>query len=525
MRRRDFLNGTAATAAALAAPRSVSAQANKVLRYRPNNDLTVLDPIYTSVFITRYHANLAFDTLYGQDNALRPHPQMVEGHVVEQDGLVWRLKLRDGLKFHDGERVLARDAVASIKRWGRVDSFGQALLSVTDELSAPSDSEIRFRLRRPFPLLPNALSKSSTFVPVIMPERQAMSDTSRPIPDPIGSGPYRYVASERVVGQRTVYEKFKDYVPRSGGKSEYTSGPKIAHFDRIEWRVIPDQATAAAALRRGEIDWHEDPTGDLLPLLKGDPRLVVESISPLGNMGIIRFNHLHPPFNNAEFRRVVAKAIYATDHMEAVNGVSWSDNVGVFCPESPMASDAGLPPKATKPDYAKIKAELAALGYAGEKIILLTAPASTNIHILSEVTADQLKKAGLNIDLVPLDFGNWAQRRNNKNTPDKGGWNILVTFLPGQELWDPAGHLGLRGNAGAAWSGWPDSPRLEELRNQWFAAATDEERKAICRDIQLQAHKDVPYVPCGRWTQATAYRKGLVGVARHIPLFYNIKFE
>ena len=525
MRRRDFLNGSVATLAAMSAPRLAFAQANKVLRFRPNNDLTVLDPIYTSVFVTRFHANAAFDTLYGQDNSLRAHPQMVEGHTIENDGLLWRLKLRDGLKFHDGERVLARDAVASIKRWGRVDAFGQALLAVTDELSAPSDSEIRFKLRRPFPLLPDALGKSSTFVPVIMPERQASSDVSRPIADPIGSGPYKYIPGERVVGQRTVYEKFQDYVPRPNGKSEYTSGPKIAHIDRIEWRVIPDHATAAAAVRRGEVDWYEDPIGDLVPLLKSDPRLVVEIISDLGNMGIVRFNHLQRPFDKPEFRRAAAKAIYSTDIMQAVNGVSWLDNVGYFCPESPMASNAGLPAKAAKPDYAKIKAELAALGYGGEKIIMITAPSSPGIHMQAEVASDQFKQAGLNIELVPLDFGNWLQRRNNRGAPESGGWNILTTFLPGQELWDPAGHLGLRGNGAAAWSGWPDSPRLEQLRSQWFEAGSEADRKALGQDMQLQALQDVPYVPAGRWTMATAYRKGLTGVARHIPLFYNIKFE
>src|SRR5690606_37816469 len=156
---------------------------------------------FTSVFVARFHANLAFDTLYGEDSQFNPHPQMVEGHVVENDGKLWRLRLRDGLEFHDGEPVLARDCSASIKRWATVDSFGQALMAATDELSAPSDKQIVFRLRRPFPLLPAALGKSSTFVPVIMPERLATRGVTQPINESIGSGPYRYVHGERVPGQ------------------------------------------------------------------------------------------------------------------------------------------------------------------------------------------------------------------------------------------------------------------------------------------------------------------------------------
>lgn len=522
MRRRDVIKGAAAGMAALALPRISVAQPSRVLRFKPNNDLTVLDPIYTSVFVTRFHALLAFDTLYGQDSNFNPHPQMVEGHVVENDGKLWRLRLRDGLKFHDGEPVLARDCVASIKRWGRVDAFGQALLAVTDELKAESDKDIVFRLSRPFPLLPAALGKSSTFVPVIMPERQALQDVSQPISEPIGSGPYRYVHSERVSGQISVYEKFADYQPRTDGVSDYTSGPKVAHIDRIEWRVIRDHATAAAALQAGEIDWYEDPISDLVPLLEADPNIVVETIAELGNMGIVRPNHLHPPFDRPEVRRAFAKLVSQTEMMQAVAGHTWRDDVGFFVPESPMASRDGLPLAQAKPDFAQIRAELAEAGYNGEKIILLDTT-SHGIHMQAAMLADQMTRAGMNVEVVMLDFGNWLQRRNNRAAPENGGWNVLTTFLPGQELWDPAGHLALRGNGTDAWSGWPTSPRLEELRAAWFDAPTEEARIEICRQMQLQAIQDIPYIPSGRWTVPTAYRKGLTGISRHVPIFYNVR--
>jgi peptide/nickel transport system substrate-binding protein len=525
MRRREFLrHSISGLGAALAAPHIAFAQNSRVLRYRPNNDLTVLDPIYTSAFVTRFHAHIVFDTLYGQDNALDAHPQMVEGHNVEEDGLLWRLKLRDGLRFHDGESVLARDVVASVRRWARVDAFGQALMAATDELSASSDNEVRFRLKRPFPLLPAALGKSSTFVPVIMPERLAAADVSRPLTEVVGSGPYRFVPDERVIGQRTVYERFAGYIPRQSGPQEFTAAPKIAFFDRIEWRVIPDPATATAALRAGEIDWYENPISDLLPLLRADSRLVVDTIDKLGNMGIVRFNHLYPPFDKPEIRRVAMKALNQTEIMEGVAGDTWSDKVGVFCPESPMASDAGIASVTARPDYPEIKRDLQKAGYNGEKVVFLDAPSSPGIHMQAEVASDQLRRAGMDIDYVSLDFGNWLQRRNNREAPSHGGWNCLTTFLPGQELWDPAGHLALRGNKEAAWSGWPDSSQLEALREQWFAATDEPARKAICRDMQLQAFQDVPYVPSGRWTSPTAYRRGLTGVSRYIPIFYNVKW-
>ncbi len=175
----------------------------------------------------------------------------------------WRLTLRDGLKFHDGTPVLARDCIASIQRWGKRDAFGQAVMANTDEMSAPNDKTILFRMKRPFPLLSAALGKVGVSMCPIMPERLAKTDAFTQITEMVGSGPFRFKADERVPGAKVVYEKFDGYVPRSDGTPDWTAGPKIAHVDRIEWNVIPDAATALAALQSGEADWWE--TADLRP--------------------------------------------------------------------------------------------------------------------------------------------------------------------------------------------------------------------------------------------------------------------
>jgi peptide/nickel transport system substrate-binding protein len=153
MRRRDLLaTAGLATAGALAAPRIGRGAGANVLHFIPQSDLAVLDPVWTAAYVTRNHAMMVFDTLYGMDSAYRNTPQMVAGDTTSGDGLTWDLTLRDGLLWHDGGKVLARDCVASIRRWAARDSFGQTLLAVTDDLSAPDDRTIRFRLRRPFPL-------------------------------------------------------------------------------------------------------------------------------------------------------------------------------------------------------------------------------------------------------------------------------------------------------------------------------------------------------------------------------------
>src|SRR4051794_36355644 len=138
MKRRDFLTLSAA-AASLPIPRLARSQETRVLKFVPQADLAAVDPMWTTAYVTRNHGYLVFDTLYGLDDQYRPQPQMVEGHVTEKDGREWTLTLRDGLLFHDGTPVLARDVVASIRRWGTRDAYGQALLAATDELTALSD--------------------------------------------------------------------------------------------------------------------------------------------------------------------------------------------------------------------------------------------------------------------------------------------------------------------------------------------------------------------------------------------------
>ena len=270
MRRRTFL---ASTAVALAAPAIARGEGSQVLTFVPQADLAVLDPIWTTTYQTRDHGFLVFDTLFGLDSQFRPQPQMAEGAVSEDDGKTWRITLRPGLMFHDGTKVLARDCVASIKRWGARDGFGQALIAATDEIAASDDKTIRFRLKYPFPLLPDALAKTPPSICPIMPERLAVTDPYKQVTEMVGSGPYRYKADERVAGSRVVYERNTNYVPRPNGTPDGTAGPKIAYIDRIEWHIIPDPGTVAAALQNGEIDWWLVPQADLLPLLRKQPQL------------------------------------------------------------------------------------------------------------------------------------------------------------------------------------------------------------------------------------------------------------
>ena len=520
MRRRGFLMGMPA----LTAPRIVRAAAVQTLRIVPQADLAVIDPVWTTVTQSRDHGFLVFDTLFGQDAGYAPQLQMLESAAVEADGLLWRLVLRPGLRFHDNTPVLARDCVASIRRWAARDGFGQALTAATEALSAEDDRTILFRLRRPFPMLPDALGKSSAIACVIMPERLALTDPFKQVTEMVGSGPYRYLANERVPGDRVVYSRFEEYRPRENGAPSRTAGPKRAWFDRIEWRIIQDAATAGAALQRGEVDWWLAANPDLLDRLRADPKLVVRTQDPTGIIGTMRFNQLQAPFDNAALRRAVLGAVRQAEYMQAVSGPDpalWADGVGYFCPGSPLASGAGM--EAMTGDLEQARRAVEASGYKNERVALLVPTDIPSTNALAEVTADLFRKLGLNLDAQTMDWGTAVQRRTTMEPVAKGGWSVFQTSWSGTDQLTPATNAFLRGNGKAGAPGWPDAPQIEELRAAWFAAGNLAEQQRIAAALQRQAFQDVPYVPLGQQFQQSAFRADLTGILPGLPVFWNVQ--
>ena len=507
---------------------SAAARPATLLRFVPQADVAVLDPIWTTTYPTRDHAYLVFDTLYGMNSAYAVSPQMAAGAVAEDGGKLWRITLRDGLRFHDGTPVLARDCVASIKRWGARDAFGQALLAATDEVAAADDKTIRFRMKTAFPLLLDALGKTPPAMCAIMPERLANTDPFKAVTEMVGSGPFRFKADERVPGSLMVYEKFADYVARPDGTPDWTAGPKIVHLDRVEWRIIPDASTVLSAISRKEVDWWWVPDADLLPALRRNPDITVRLNDPTGLIGTLRMNHLQPPFDNPALRRAILSAVTQADFMQAAAGddpAGWRDGVGVFCPGTPLATDAGMSVLTGPHDMAKIKAAVAASGYKGERVVVLGASDIASSKALSDVGQDLLKRMGLNVDYQVSDWGTIVQRRAKMDPVEAGGWSVYYTYWSGLDQFTPAGHAFLRGNGKAGSPGWPSSPALEDLRTQWFAAPDLAAQKAIAAKMQLQAFQDVPYVPLGQVLTSTAFRKNVTGVLKGIPVFWNVKLD
>lgn len=524
--RRGLLLAIAA-ATALPAP-AVLAQgaAARSVRFVPQADLAVLDPLATTAYVTRNHALMVHDTLYGLDGSLRPSPQMVEGHLVEDDGRRWTFRLREGLLFHDGEPVRARDCVASIRRWSRRDPLGQLLAARTERMAATDDRSFEIRLSRPFGPMLDALGKLAAPICAIMPERLALTDPWQAVTEVVGSGPFRFRADERVAGARAVYERFAAYRPREGGAPSWTAGPKVAQIDRVEWHMIPDPSTAAAALLRGEVDWWERPDFDLLPLLRRSRDLVIETTPELGTVSICRLNHLHPPFDNPAIRRAVLRAVAQADFMNAVAGSepgAWQDGVGIWPPGTPLASDAGMEAILAPRDIGRAREAIRQAGYRGERVVSLVSTDFPAGKAAGEVGADLFRRLGLNLDHVATDFATVVQRRASREPVERGGWSCFYTGFATLDLLDPGVHQLVRGGGERAWFGWPAIPRMEELAGAWLDAPDLDAQRAIAAEMQRLAFEEVPYLPLGQYVLPTAYRRSLVGVLRGPPVFWNVR--
>jgi peptide/nickel transport system substrate-binding protein len=500
-------------AAAMLIPAAHAQSTGKTIKFIPEADLRSLDPIWTTAYITRNHGYMVYDTLFALDEHFKPQPQMVETWKVSEDKLTYTFTLRDKLKFHDGAPVRSADCIASLQRWMKRDALGQAMGEAVGEMNAPDDRTFSIVLKKPFPLLLESIGKLSSNVPFIMPERVAKTDANTQITDPTGSGPFKFVREEWVPGNKAVYVKNPDYAPRSEPPS-WAAGGKVVKVDRVEWLYIPDSATAAAAIGAGEVDWWQQLPPDLVPLLQKNKDIVVANVDPLGSLGVMRFNQLQPPFDNAKLRQAMLYVVDQTDIMTALAGdpKNWKTCYSVFTCGTPMSSDAGAAALSGKRDVEKAKALVKDSGYKGERVVLMSATDQPIVNAQANVVAEELRQIGLNVDLQAMDWGTLITRRASKEGVDKNGWSIFFTWLVGPDMINPALNFPLRTNGEKAWFGWPTDAKLEAMRAQWMEAPDLAAQQKLAADIQEEAFAAVPFIPTGQFVIPTAFRKNLKGV-------------
>jgi len=524
MRRRTLLRSGAgaALAATLGAP-AIGQGTRRILRCAPEANLASIDPVWTTATVAINYGFMVYDTLFGSNLNLEPMPQMAAGHMLSDDKRTYTITLRDGLFFHDGEKVLAKDCIASIARWSKRSSWGQALGAVTQEMRVVDDKRFSIHLKKPFALTLHALAVGYCFM---MPERVAQTDPFKQITETIGSGPFKFVRDEWVSGARTVWAKNEKYLPRDEPANMFSGGKRV-YFDRVEHTVMPDGATAAAALQTGEIDWVHVPTIDLVPMLKKSPGVRAIVNDPFGWIGVIRPNFLHPPFDNRKLLRAILPAVDQMEFLAAVIGEQAELGrapVGLFTLGGQMANSAGMAALTGPRDLNLAKRLVAESGYQGEKVLLMSPSDQPALQQITHVTRDLFQKLGINVEYASMDWSTLVARRASREPPDKGGWNAFCTSWGGLSVIDPGGHFPMRGNGVNGWFGWPTDPQMESLRDAWLDAPDLASQKKLCEDIQVHAMKQVPIIPTGQWFYPTAFRDNVTDIVRSALMFsWNMK--
>ena len=524
MHRRSLLAGAGAMAGVIPLARPAIGAGTKTLIFVPQTNLTSLDPVWTTATPTRNFALMVYEGLYGRDQDFIPRPQMVEGHTVEDGGLRWLMTLREGLSWHDGTRVLARDCVASLQRWLKRDASSTVILDRVEAFAAKDDRTIEWRLKKPFPLLPHFLSKVQP-QPVMMPERIAATDPYKQVTEIVGCGPLRFVPDEYVSGSRMVFARFDGYVPRQGPAS-YTAGGHKVNVDRVEWRVIPDPATASAALTAGEVDWVELPQPDLVPKLKQAKGVTVGLLDIYGTVALLRPNHLTEPTNNAALRRIMLQAIDQREVMQAAMGddpETWRAPMGFFVPGSQSATEAGMDVVRKRKKLDELKRLVDKSGYDGKRLAFLHPTDQLVYHAVATVAVDAFRKIGIVVEEQLVDWGTVTQRRPSKEPVAKGGWSMFPAGAPAPEFVDPLLSNPMRSNGEKAWFGWPTDKRIEDAHAAWIDVFADTERRKIEAAYQLAAFDSVPIIPCGTYLPKAAWRSNLTGLVKgSAPVFWGV---
>jgi peptide/nickel transport system substrate-binding protein len=522
--RRQVARGAAAAAAAitLGSP-SVHAQKDRqTLRFVAQADLKILDPVWTTAYITRNHSYLVYDTLFGTDENFRIKPQMVGRTTVSADGMKYTFTLRDGLRWHDGHPVVSEDCVESIKRWGKTNRFGQLLMASTGRIAPVDNKTFTLELAQPFGPVLDALGGQRP--PFMMPARIASTPAEEQVKEIVGSGPFKFAKDEWQPGEQVAYVSNPDYIPRDEPPSGSTGGKKV-YIDKVVWRYLADPWEAANELTAGEVDWWEQPPLDFIPKIEQNPDLQTFLTDPQGTQGWLRPNCLHPPFNNKKARQALLHMMDQVTYLALAIGQSqyYRPCYSVFPCGSPYTTRIGAEPM-MEHDLTKAKQLVKESGYDGQSVVVLHITDIPFLNAAAIVTRQRLESIGFKVILKAMDWSTSLIARARKDPPDKGGWNLLHTWFQSADVLNPAVHFGVSGAGANAWFGWPDVPQLDKLVTDWVRASDQTKRLQLGDEIQKIALSEVTYVPWGEWVQPTAFRKTVRNVLKFgSPIFWNVK--
>ena len=256
---------------------------------------------------------------------------------------------------------------------------------------------------------------------------------------------------------------------------------------------------------------------DYAPALEHDANVVIRSNA--SGAGVVRFNHLK--------RQAVLAVADQRDFMSAIAGDprNWRTCFSFYACDGPEPDEQGGEALSGSRDYEKAKRLIAEAGYKGERVVVLDAADIPQLHAESLVTADLLKRLGLNVELATAEWGTIIKRLNMREPVEQGGWSVFTTVYASFDVINPATNRNLRaGGVVGSPPGWPTDEKIESLRAAWFGAADSDRRRQLADRIQQRAFEIALYLPTGQFLGRRAFRKNLAGVIdAPIPFLWNIE--
>lgn len=466
-RRTALLLGTALVAGGLALASAPALAQNKggSLVYANVSAVGTMDPHVAAAVVDLETIHHVYEGLVEMGEDYRAAPMLASKIDISPDGRIFTFSLRKGVKFANGKEMTAADVIASFERYKKVSPNAPALGDVAS-METPDPYTFVIKLNKPNSLFVEVM-KTPTYSFSILPAEQ--KDKPARDPDLVGIGPYQ--VSEWARDSHLVLKRNDNYVADASAKGpDGYAGKKTAYLDSIRYNSVPEANTRIAALQTGGADFIGAVPGDLAKRLKGRADVSVLSVIPFCQATFI--SHAKN-FTNRPLRQAISMLIDAEEMMEAAGQV-WDRNPSLMFKPSFYHSDVGAP-YYDQHNVEKAKALLKSSGYAGQKVVLETNNNYAYMRDSSQVLVEQMKKAGINVELKMVD---WTTNVGDLSK-GTGGWDMTITGLCSGPLLGPQ-----QWRLSLAFAQNPDDPVVTEGYAKMFATTDAAERKKIWMGIE-----------------------------------------
>ncbi len=454
-----------------------------LLKVAYQSEPDTLDWSYTGASPTRDIGWHIFETLFALDKNFAIKPMVAKDYKVSKDGLTYTMNLREGVHFHDGSTVTAKDAAASIDRWRKVSSVGKITGAYMDTVKAVNDKTVEIKLKKDYkPFIASMAAPKSALI--VIPAKIANEAGEQPLkPEQlIGTGPYKFEKWDK--GQKIILSKFKDYSARTETDWGGLTGKKTAHFDKIEFQIVKDSQVMLNGLKTGLYDYAQNIPADLYDVVSSTPN--IDPVTYINGYSTMTPDKSEAPFNDLKVRQALNYALDKQAIAEATYGNKkfYSLDGALFDPEqTELYSKEGTNGYLAY-DKEKAKKLLKESSYDGRTLKIIYSNNNENYKKISQIVKQQMEEVGFKVELAPYEWATFLDKWK-----DPKNWDLEVVGWSTRFAPSELGMLSL----GTESSGWYKSDRWQDLLDQWGKAETKEQKKDILTKMNQTVYEELPF--------------------------------